>query len=339
MKTKQLITAILVTSSFLASCKDEPPSPSTTIKQTSVMALDVETLYTSLEKTLTTVEQKSYFRAGFNGDETKAAEVQQNEELMYLYYSGATIGGQTQLTKRGLENGFSPTHGLINASIANRVDIAKLMLEKGAIADIELRTPETEQMKIYPEHCIKLISLAAAYGNKEIVELLLENGTDINDAVYGAAYGGHKELVQILTSKGAHTGYAQEGASFSGRIEMVIELIDNGARPSKYGLLAASRAGHMDIVNMYLEKGVNPCYGLEGAAIGGHIEIAQLMLDKGANLSNKALGYAAYCGHIDIVKLLLAKGDNPQKAISAAKQGGHTEIVELLKKAGAKEKK
>lgn len=336
MKTKQLIIAILATSSFLVSCKDDAPSPSSTTEQNSVIALDAETLYTSLEKTLTTDEQKVFFRAGFNGDETKAAEVQQNKELMTIYYSGATIGGQTQLAKRGLENGFSPTHGLIMASIANRVDIAKLMLEKGAIADIELMTPETEQMKIYPAQDIRLISLAAAYGNKEIVELLLENGTDIEDALYGAAYGGHIELIQLLINKGAHISCALEGASFSGRKDIVTYLMDKG-EGLKYGLLAAARAGHMDIVNMYLEKGVNPCYGLEGAAIGGHLEIAQLMLDKGANLYNDALRYAAYCGHIDIVKLLLAKGDNPKKAISAAKEGGHPEIVELLKNAGAKE--
>jgi ankyrin repeat protein len=52
--------------------------------------------------------------------------------------------------------------------------------------------------------------LAAERGHKEVVELLLESGADVNaksnigwTALMLAAFNGHKEIVEILKSYGA----------------------------------------------------------------------------------------------------------------------------------------
>ena len=83
------------------------------------------------------------------------------------------------------------------------------------------------------------------------------------------------------------------------------------------------------------------------AAFDEHSHGVELLLDRGANVNSKmergqtALMVAAYYGHVDTVRLLLSRGAdiNAQfdgdTALSWAKQKGHTEIVDLLAKAGA----
>ena len=83
------------------------------------------------------------------------------------------------------------------------------------------------------------------------------------------------------------------------------------------------------------------------AAFDEHSEGVELLLDRGANVNSKmergqtALMVAAYYGHANTVRLLLSRGAdiNAQfdgdTALTWAKQKGHTEIVDLLAKAGA----
>ena len=118
----------------------------------------------------------------------------------------------------------------------------------------------------------------------------------------------------------------------------------------------AARSGHIGIMRMMLDKGVNVNansrqYGnpLEQASHGGHAEIIKLLLDTGANVNAKggkygsALQAASYSGHAKIIRLLLntgadvnAKGGEYGGALQAASFGkGHTETVELLLEKGA----
>ncbi len=94
---------------------------------------------------------------------------------------------------------------------------------------------------------------------------------------------------------------------------------------------------------------------LMNAAIEGHSDIVQVLLNRDADVNMKddggwtALMRAAQGGpttikedHNAIVRLLLAKGadvnvrsTNGMTALHLAEYHGHTEIVQLLKKAGA----
>jgi hypothetical protein len=49
-------------------------------------------------------------------------------------------------------------------------------------------------------------------------------------------------------------------------------------------------------------------YGLAGACLGGHIDIVNLMIEKGANDWNWGLSGACRGGHLNIVKLMISKG-------------------------------
>ncbi|SPO07333.1 uncharacterized protein DNG_10027 [Cephalotrichum gorgonifer] len=121
---------------------------------------------------------------------------------------------------------------------------------------------------------------ASARGHKEIVEMLLEKGADIN-AQGGGGYGtaliaasarGYKEIVEMLLEKGADIN-ARGGGGYS------------------TALMAASAGGHKEIIEMLLEKGADintqggSGYGTALIAASGHKEIIEILLEKGADIN------------------------------------------------------
>ena len=78
--------------------------------------------------------------------------------------------------------------------------------------------------------------------------------------------------------------------------------------------------GHIDIVNLMIEKGANDWNGsLFNACWNGHIDIVNLMIDKGANDWNGGLYHACYRGNIDIVNLMIEKGANDCRSCNNTK--------------------
>ena len=130
------------------------------------------------------------------------------------------------------------------------------------------------------------LHLAARGGHKEIVELLLSKGANVNEkvdnsegatALHYAAHEGHKEIVELLISKGAN----------------VNEGVGNSYNLRAWG----STALHLGI---------------------GKLKIVELLLDNGANVNAQITGHfgcvatslhlASRLGNAEVVKLLLAKG-------------------------------
>ena len=151
------------------------------------------------------------------------------------------------------------------------------------------------------------LQAASDSGHKEIVQLLLERGADVNaegeeeNALQAASHKGHKEIVQLLLERGA----------------------DVNAQGGIYGnaLKVASDNGHKEIVQLLLERGadVNAQAGgggnaLQAASDSGHKEIVQLLLERGADVNaqggqyGNALQAASGSGHKEIVQLLLERG-------------------------------
>ena len=119
-------------------------------------------------------------------------------------------------------------------------------------------------------------------------------------------------------------------AAWDGDVNRMKELIDAG-----------------DDVNF--NKTANPsCIPLTCAAKQGHLEAAQILIDSNADIEMTddshmtALMWAAENGHTDVVRLLLSKGADVnathygETALNLAKGKGRTDIVDLLKQAGAK---
>ena len=75
------------------------------------------------------------------------------------------------------------------------------------------------------------------------------------------------------------------------------------------GLYDACEAGHLDIVNLMIDKGADDWnWGLQGACLGGHLDIVNLMIDKGADDWNWGLYCACRGGHLNIVNYMIDKG-------------------------------
>ncbi len=105
----------------------------------------------------------------------------------------------------------------------------------------------------------------------------------------------------------------------------------------KYELNLACRGGHIQIVQLMIEKGATDWgWGLAGACEGGHMQLVQMMIDKGATWWNEGLLCACYGGHIEIVKLMIEKGATCwDRGLKCACIGGHMEIVKLMIEKGA----
>jgi hypothetical protein len=89
---------------------------------------------------------------------------------------------------------------------------------------------------------------AAVAGRESVVQLLIENGADVNaqggqygNALHAAVLGGHKGIVQLLLEKGADVnaigpwGNPLQAASFHGHEELVRLLLEKGADPNLQG--------------------------------------------------------------------------------------------------------
>lgn len=166
-----------------------------------------------------------------------------------------------------------------------------------------------------PYEVNKPLAYAAAYGDLEIVQLLIKAGADLNGQV---AYG---DVALIKAHEHEN-------------IEILKYLIEQGAdvnAPNHYGL--------------------TPFIGL---CEGGPLEIVQLAIKHGGDVNSSfvnnigkdagkknfsPLQTAAHSGRLDVVELLLSLGADPRvkdsdgrSSIELAKSRGHEDIAKLLQK-------
>jgi len=233
-------------------------------------------------------------------------------------------------------------------------EIAELLIASGAdinVKDTRGRTP---------------IDLAMNQGRKEIAKLLLSKSGDVS--LLTAAYIGDLQRVEKFIDDGANVDAKdQKGqtalhyAAKAGQIAVAKLLIANGAdvnvNAGEWTPLQEAAYYSKEMVELLLAKGANINTGkwtaLHSALDAERFDIVELLIAKGADVNIKdgkgrtplhiAAWYAA-SKNPKIVELLLSKGadinaknNNGKTALSYATDNGHTEIVELLRKHGAKE--
>ena len=158
---------------------------------------------------------------------------------------------------------------------------------------------------------------AAHRGYKEIVELLLAKGVDVNakdkegkTPLDAAIYGKNPQTADLLRKHGGKSG-------------------------AEFSIQAAIAVGNIEAVKQHLAAGsdVNAKNSddwtpLQIAADKGHKEIAELLIDKGADVNAKGdfswtpLHYTAYEGKKEITELLIAKGAD----LNAKDEDGNTPL-------------
>ncbi len=216
--------------------------------------------------------------------------------------------------------------GVIEASLHGHLEVAKLLIAKGADVNTKNKYSETA------------LNFATEKGHKDIVELLMQNGADITaknkygaNLVHSAASSGNMELVKLFLDKGVNwnaKSYNQKGilhfAVHGGNVEIVKLFLDKGAD-----------VNHAD-KNKYLP--------LTEACIRDSVDIARLLIDNGTKVngpkkdSEKPLYHAVRAGKVKIAKLLIEKGAeiSPKKVpscfmpIHAAISHDKIDCLELL---------
>ena len=187
--------------------------------------------------------------------------------------------------------------------------------------------------------------LAAYFGLRETMIILLENGHDPNSRdTYGrtpllwAAADGREAVAKLLLAKDGvdpdskdNGGWTPLLQAASNGHQAVVKLlltkdgVDPDSKDTEYGrtpLSWAAENGHEAVVKVLLEKAVDvdfkdTAYGrtpLSWAAAGRHEAVVMLLLEKAADVDSKDNTYgqtplplAAEFGHEAVVKLLLEK--------------------------------
>jgi ankyrin repeat protein/uncharacterized protein YtpQ (UPF0354 family) len=220
-----------------------------------------------------------------------------------------------------------------------------------------------------------LLQFAAIKGHKEVAELLLAKGAEINSKgtkgetpLHLAASLGHVHVVKLLLGKGADVNAKAKDrvtplhlAALEGTREVAALLLAKGAainaedQDSNTPLHWATIEGHTDMARLLVINGAEvnaqntghqtPLYA---AADAGHKEIAKLLLANGAEVNatttdgDTTLHKAAGAGHKEIAELLLANGAEvdtknrtAQTPLHFSAFHGHKDVVELLLTKGA----
>ena len=182
--------------------------------------------------------------------------------------------------------------------------------------------------------------ICSAVGNKECLEILLQNGADLTrrskecgmNALMEASHAGHTECVKLLLEYGAipserdkFGGTSLHFACGEGHLEVAKILVASGADINDNNggspLMDAARNGHLDCLKFLISNNA-------------------IVNDKCTNDRRTALMIAADGGHISCMTELLVNGatksledtsNNGKTALTYAEEENQFEAVALLK--------
>jgi cytohesin len=289
-----------------------------------------------------------------------AARTGQREMADLLLSNGADVNGQ-------VEGGWTPLH---EAARSGHENVAKLLIARGAVVNARMTPPEHETIRndLHAPHAqVGTTPLHLAVNYPEVVKVLVANGADINakderdeTPIHLAATEGDKQVVDLLLAAGADIDLHL--TADTGYVEKVKQLIaagadvnarDNDARTALY--LAVLR-GHTDVVEALASSGADvnaenrDAYDqtpgeapLHKAAQLDDLDAARTLLAHGADIhicnwtDETPLHVAAYSGSTSVVEMLLSHGADPNAkgvdrriALDYAQEAGFKDIVRLL---------
>jgi ankyrin repeat protein len=209
--------------------------------------------------------------------------------------------------------------------------------------------------------------MAAAHGRSEVIHFLFQHGATLDTpsdlSIYSlreAVQSGDLESVRLLLAHGADATYEGRWGSvlgdavYGGKLAIVKLVVEAGADVNGgFGftnvLQCAAEAGNVEIVRYLLKKGAKvnaECHWnrtpLMEAVKENHTAVVKLLLDHGADWRPKEEATsddlqehsADWRPNDEPGGMGFTRGDT---ALRLAQRKGNKEIIQMLKKAGAKE--
>lgn len=201
---------------------------------------------------------------------------------------------------------------IMTAAMLGREKLVSLFIKRNAVVNALQNAANIVQW--YSGY--HALMLASMYGNTSCVRLLLEAGAEVNaenafdeTALTYTAFFGHVDCMQLLLKAGASANVKDHDntsalyhASMNGRVEVVRLLLE-----PQY------------LVDLDTRCDISLTTPLGAAAASGHLEIVEMLLDRGADVScgylegTTALLNAGSMGHLPVVRLLLAQDRVPEQ--------------------------
>lgn len=246
-----------------------------------------------------------------------------------------------------LLNGFSQNRKLFRAIENNDYVAAKYAVEHGAFIDLPYHLLEIQEIMF--TNPTPLIS-ACKNGNRQIVELLLDNGADINrqDGLCGetpllAALHGTKQnrfsLAKYLIDRGANIYISQKNNSPLWETLSVLETDNSQTIEEGYALFQYLMEHNVDMtLSSQVENPLTFAVHYRNyRAVKYFLEHGFFDIDERDKSGGTALIAAAKYGRLEIAELLLDLGadkllvdETGYSALDYALENGFYEIVELL---------
>jgi ankyrin repeat protein len=216
-----------------------------------------------------------------------------------------------------------------------------------------------------------LLNVAVENGHKDIVQLLVDNDTDLTKTcpegrtpLHEAVLWGHFDLVRIFLDANLHANKkdykgntALQLAAKMGHFDVVKLLVERGAMVNTtddIGQTPLHKTAYManrNIVEYLIANGADPNTQdieretvLQQAVQMGQFEVVQCLIQNGADINafdrskRTALHYAAFEGYQNIVEYLVANGievaaadDDGKTALQLAIERKHENVVRYLK--------
>ena len=249
----------------------------------------------------------------------------------------------------------------INAADEGGLTLLQAAASGGQKNVVEYLLVQGAEVNVYDKKQQTPLFCAASAGHKEVVELLITKGADVNHArnpdrwtpLYAAVHAGHKDVVALLISKGGDvnskglTGDTPlHTATLQGDRDLAELLIVKGAdlnagntRWANTPLHLAVTSGQEDVVELLVTKGA----GLDVRNSDGFTPLHYVASRRRLSWWETLIGDSSNPNDLAIAQLLITNGayvnarDNQgQTPLRFAKRRGNKEIIELLRKHGAK---
>jgi ankyrin repeat protein len=274
--------------------------------------------------------------------------------------------------QKWLRGGADPNHNngaaLFNAAIVYRnIEIAELLLQNGANpnAYIKLKVNDTTEAPLLVRTIIG--------SDEAMAKLLLERGANPDgtsahnggEPLCEAAGMGHEGIVKLLLDKGANinasNGWALRNAVRNKHKAVAKLLIEKGINVNvREGeafqmLISEDRKELIDLIDLFLEKKINPSYCAVALCDAAHKKKKDVVLklinykvgDEKVDINSqngRVLIHAAANNWDDVVNILLENGiklnanNCGNEAIKKANARGHHDMVKLLTEAMQEDK-